>query len=259
MVLGLSGVERVPLGVDVLDFALPRGVLRNSFIILAGPGGTGKSVFNIFISLSFMKRGEPVLYVTLDDDPATTYASFKSFNIDLKPYVEKKLFGFIDAFSFRLGPFKKAYDGVVKEVNPKETSKFIYVLLEALGEMGMDGKGLLIIDSLNEIFFHLELNSAIEFIKTLRALVSKGKSVLTLATFHTTTESFMEIIKSIGHLIDGLIELSTVEQPALTALPLPLWQLIVRKMKGAPHSTSWIFYTIAEDGVKPVVLRQTGK
>lgn len=249
-------VARISLGVDVLDFALPKGVLRNSFIILAGSGGSGKSVFNIFLSISFLKRGEPVIYVSLDDDPATVITSFKTFNFNLKPYMEKKLFGIVDAFSFRLGTLKKVYEGVVREVDPRNSSKFIYALIESLDYMGMDSKGLLILDSLNEIFFHLELNRAIELIKTIRALVSKAKNVLTIATFHTTTESLTEIVKSIEHLIDGLIELKTVEQPPLTTAPLPLWQLIIRKMKGAPHSTSWVLYTITEDGIKPVVLKQ---
>lgn len=235
-------------GIDVLDAALPRGVPRNSFIILCGDGGTGKSVFLVNIAYTFLKRGEQVIYVALDDGPHSIAALFKTFRIDIDKYISERLFGIIDAFSFRLGPLKKPHPSVIREVNPKNLDQLVHTINDVIDEWKLVNKGLLIIDSLNEIFFQTEMASAFEFVKTIRAIAAKARNILTISSLHTPTQTYQEIAKTLEYMVDGFIELRY--EPRLMEIGIPLKQYIIRKMRGVPHHASWVPYVIAEDGIK---------
>ena len=57
--------ERVPTGVQRLDFILKGGLLRTASYVLLGPPGTGKTVLGNQICFNHVKDGGRALYVTL--------------------------------------------------------------------------------------------------------------------------------------------------------------------------------------------------
>ncbi len=188
--------------------------------------------------------------MALDDDPYSITSLFMTFRIDINSYIKKRLFNVIDAFSFRLGSFKRSHPAVVREVNPKDLDQLIYAVSGIIEEMDLFNKGLLVIDSLNEIFFHIEMAPAFEFVKTVRAIAAKARNILTIATLHTPTQAYQEIAKTLEYMVDGFIELRY--EPTLIELGIPLKQYIIRKMRGVPHHAAWVPYVIAENGIKVV-------
>lgn len=244
------------LDVDILLYVLPEGVKRNSLIIVAGEGGAGKSALLANIAKSVIKNNEPLLYLGLDDDPATIVDQLSSFNVDIEKVFNEGRFGIIDGFSYLIkGKKGKSHPMVLDEVNPSDLDSLVYSLLKHVDSFNMRGRGMVMIDSLNEIMITLDPTRIIEFVKTIRANVAKHRSVTTIATLHTSTEDFLSYLLSIEHLVDGIIEMQTLKDKNLGELQIPLRQMLVRKMKGVPHRAVWTLFTIDKEGVKPVVIK----
>ncbi len=239
-------------GIDPLDLGLPEGVPRSSTIVLAGPGGTGKSVITTHIARNFMERGERVIYLTLDDSPKAVLEMFDSFGWRHERYVGSGKLLIIDGFSFRLKGLRRwgSLPGVVREVSMEDLSRVLYVVNEVLEKYGIENEGVLIIDSLNELMFRFDLTQILDFVRTLRATVSKGRGVIALITLHTSTSTLRELAAHLEYLVDGIIV--TRIEPELQGIGIPLKQLMVKKMRGAPTNPLWIPYVVSSEGIKGV-------
>ncbi|MCD6084550.1 MAG: hypothetical protein J7J20_03305 [Desulfurococcales archaeon] len=229
---------------------MPEGIMRSSTIIISGPAGTGKSVILTHVAHSFLSRGEEVVYVTFDDSPEALLELFRSFKWDPVKYVDQGLLKIVDGFSFRLGSLRKPIKGVVKEVRPEDPSRTLYTINELLEEHKIENRGCVIIDSLNELMFKLDITQVLEFVKSVRAIVSKGRAIATFFTLHTTTDALMELRAHLEYLVDGLIE--TRIEPNLQEMGIPLKQLMVKKMRGVPTNPLWMPYVIISEGIRLV-------
>jgi circadian clock protein KaiC len=61
--------ERVSTGIQRLDAMVDGGVWRGSTTLLAGPTGAGKTTIGLQFALEGIRRGEPALYVHLEENP----------------------------------------------------------------------------------------------------------------------------------------------------------------------------------------------
>ena len=145
---------------------------------------------------------------------------------------------------------KKSVEGVVKEVRPDDPDKVLYAINEVLESKGYEGRGCVIIDSLNELMFKLDVTQVLEFVKSVRAIISKGRGATVFLTLHTTTDALAELRAHLEYLVDGVIE-TRIEQN-LQEIGIPLKQLMVKKMRGVPTNPLWIPYVIVSDGIKLV-------
>jgi KaiC/GvpD/RAD55 family RecA-like ATPase len=253
--MGLSKNNLI-LEVDILLYVLPEGIKRNSLVIIAGEGGSGKSALLANIAKSVVKNNEPLLYLALDDDPATIVDQLISFNVDVEKAFNEGRFGIIDGFSYLIkGKKGRSHPMVLDEVNPGDLDNLVYSILKHVDYFNMRGRGMVMIDSLNEIMITLDPTRIIEFVKTIRANIAKHRGVTTIATLHTSTEDFLSYLLNIEHLVDGIIEMQTLKDKNLGELQIPLRQMLVRKMKGVTHRAVWTLFTIDKEGVKPVVIK----
>uniref|UniRef100_A0A7C2ZUQ6 KaiC-like domain-containing protein n=1 Tax=Ignisphaera aggregans TaxID=334771 RepID=A0A7C2ZUQ6_9CREN len=118
--------ENIRLGLEILDEALPDGVPRSSLLVLAGPGGTGKTFLALIITKRFLLNSEPVIYVTLDDDPASIISRMNRLDVDVYSYIRNKQLMIIDGFSFRIRDKKgKTHFSVVEEVDPQNPEQIL--------------------------------------------------------------------------------------------------------------------------------------
>ncbi len=242
--------DRTHTGVEVLDSAVPNGIPRNTMIVLHGEGGTGKSVFLASIAYNRLLVGEPVLFVTLDDDPVSLLQLFESFGWKLDEYIAKNLFRVIDCFSYRVKTPGSPPNYVFRVVNPREPNDLVEALSAAMNEMGMNSKGAIFIDSLNELLSQSEITSALETVKMIRAVAPKTRRVSVYATLHTGIESLQEILFTLEYTVDGIIEFRY--DPTLAQLGMPIKQLQVRKLRGTRHAAVSIPYSINSHGIRPV-------
>ena len=93
--LGLSHSvtsERISSGVPELDKMLgEKGYFRGSSILTSGTAGTGKSSLAAHFAEAACKRGEKVLYFSLEESPAQVVRNMNSIGISLDPWVKKGL------------------------------------------------------------------------------------------------------------------------------------------------------------------------
>ncbi len=236
-------------GIDPLSIALPSGIPYGSLTLLLGPGGVGKSVMLANLSWNFLREPKnAVVYVTFDDSPDALLALYNYFGWDVSRYVSEGRFKIIDCFSFRLGPFKKAVSGVVRELEVKDLNSLVYAVSDASSPTR--GSTMVLIDSLNELILKFEVSQFLDFIKSFRAVVGKGLGNIVIATIHTTTETFQEIVNYLEYLVDGVIEARI--NPSLMEYGVPVKELLVRKMRGVPTNPVWVPYVISDKGVAAV-------
>jgi circadian clock protein KaiC len=74
--------ERVSTGVDGLDEMLGGGVWRGTTTLLAGPTGSGKTTTGLQFVLEGVRRGEPGLYVHLEENPTQLAHLVRGFGVN---------------------------------------------------------------------------------------------------------------------------------------------------------------------------------
>jgi circadian clock protein KaiC len=74
--------ERVSTGVTGLDTMLEGGFWRGSTTLLAGPTGAGKTTVGLQFILDGARRGEPGLYVHLEENPTQLAHLIRGFGMD---------------------------------------------------------------------------------------------------------------------------------------------------------------------------------
>ena len=87
----LEGASRLGSGIPGLDALLSGGFLRRSATLLSGSAGVGKSTFGMQFLVEGAKRGEPGLYVTLEEGPDQLLASADALGVRLRAAVKKGL------------------------------------------------------------------------------------------------------------------------------------------------------------------------
>jgi len=239
---------------DLFKYIIPHGVPRNSFVVLTGEGGSGKSVILAHLVKDFLVSGEPVIYVALDDDPQTVLNQLSSFGVDVEGFCGKKLLTIVDGFSY-LAKAKKPSSCVEEEVNPENPDTITSSIGKLIEKYNIANKGLIVVDSLNEIMVLLDPTRFVKFVKVLRASFAKTQGVLTVASLHTSTQNFKEYLLTIEHLVDGILETSSIPVELAQQIPIFVRQISVRKMKGTDTKQGWVLYGIDREGLKPVVLR----
>jgi len=90
--------DRISTGITELDTMLGgMGYFRGSSILISGTAGTGKSSMAAHFSEAACKRGERVLYSSLEESPAQIIRNMKSIGIDLESMVSRGLLKFLAA------------------------------------------------------------------------------------------------------------------------------------------------------------------
>lgn len=236
-------------GIPPLDYALPEGFPKGATVVFSGEPGSGKTVMVSHIAWNVLRIGGSVIYVNLDDSPDAILELFESFSWDVKEYIGRGLFGIIDCFTFRLGSLRGRYEGVIEYEDLGDMDALIHDMYSSVRRATGNIK-LVVIDSLNELMFRLEMIQVLEVVKKIRALISKGLGATVVMTLHINTESLRELAAHLEYLVDGSV--ITRIEPSMREMGIPLKQLMVRKMRGLPTNSFWIPYVITNQGITPV-------
>ncbi|MEM4487177.1 MAG: ATPase domain-containing protein, partial [Desulfurococcaceae archaeon] len=238
---------------DLFKYILPSGIPRNSLVVLTGEGGSGKSVILAHIVKDAILNNETVVYVALDDDPQTVVNQLSSFGLNAVELCSKKQLIILDSYSY-LSRTKRPHQCVEEEISPDNPDGIITSLNKVVEKYKINESGLIALDSLNEVMILLDPTRFVLFIKSLRANFAKARSILTIATLHTSTEGFKEYLLTIEHLVDGILETASLPGEIAQQVPIFIRQISVRKIKGSQGRQGWILYGIDSEGLKPVVI-----
>lgn len=81
-------IERVPTGIAGFDQLIEGGLPKNSTVLLVGPCGAGKSVFGMHFLVEGAKKGEPGLFVSLEETQEANLAAWRQFGWNLSELIE---------------------------------------------------------------------------------------------------------------------------------------------------------------------------
>ena len=232
LTLGINQVPKGRIGVELLDKLLPDGLPAICTVVfLSDPGAGEENVLSRLVA-EHLQAEKSVLYVTLDNFPPNIRQNV-SANL-VKQEVDWSNLLFVDCYSKTVGvESEEPYS-----VNPEELSAISVAVSEITSKNPIS---LLIVNSFNTLIRKRGGHSAIEFLRVLVARTRTGRclSILTMnrKAFHPA------IVASAQDVADGVIEFKAEESEEGVA-----HSLRILKMVGTKHSTSWVRYSISDDG-----------
>ncbi|MHC1585299.1 MAG: KaiC domain-containing protein [Candidatus Syntropharchaeia archaeon] len=222
-------MERVPTGVEGLDEMLGGGFPLNHIIVLIGEFGTGKSTFALQYIYEGLNRGEPGIFISLEEDVNDIVSIAEENGWDLKSYLDKKS---LLVFNLSASDIKTSIMRVESEL-PSLIRSF--------------GAKRLVIDSVTllEMLFEHEADQRKHLLNLCRMV--KGSGATSLFTSECDKQNpFHSRFGLIEYIADGVISLRYVRSNSSTDVTLALE---IVKMRRSWHSRKITPYEITERGI----------
>ncbi|MBU7047869.1 MAG: AAA family ATPase [Theionarchaea archaeon] len=231
-------VERIITGIPGLDEIIGGGFPKGTNILVCGGSGTGKTIFCTQFLVEGIKKGEPGIFITLEERTSDLREEMLPLGWDLAEYERNGDLIIIDAASSRINlpsteEFKMGggfdIDSLVLEIHRAATK--------------IDAKRL-IIDSIPAL--ELKINESSEFRKALFRLSSLLLEIgLTSLMTTESTDPYMISRYGIEEFVArGVIVLSLEEEIADLRR-----YLRVRKIRGTLHSLRSVPFEITKNGI----------
>jgi circadian clock protein KaiC len=226
-VLRLSG-DRVSTGIEGFDTLIEGGIQRGDLILLAGPPGSGKTIFaSQYLYHGISKKDERGLYVSFAENREAFLRNMKRLGMDFERYEREGKFRFLDLF-------------LVKE---KDVSSILSAIEEEVDSLKAQR---LVIDSFSA--FALAFTEKIDVrivLHTLFGKIARRSGVTTLLVSEGTgnVESVGDTTE--GFVVDGLVCMNMLSEKGYLGRKL---QII--KMRGTKTSKAQLRYDIRENGIR---------
>jgi len=223
----MSG-ERVKMGIAGLDDMLGGGLIPGSICGIIGTYGTGKTTFSIEFVWEGLKKGENIIYISLEEREERIIGYMEQKGWDVVPYLNKSLFVIkLDPTDFNLA------NNRIKNELPKliDEVKASRVVIDPI--------------SLFEDLFTLDSERRQEMFRFVEGLRDKNCTiVMTSETDKSNVFSSRHAL--IEFLVDTVILLRYVRASDLTDVHLALE---VVKMRMSAHSREIKPYELMQDQV----------
>ncbi len=220
--------ERVNVGISGLDDMLGGGLIPQSICAIIGTYGTGKTTFSLEFIWDGLKKGERVIYISLEEreERIITYMKMKGW--DVTPFLNKALFVIrLDPTDFNLANnrIKNELPNLISEVNASR------VVIDPI--------------SLFEDLFNTDSERRQEMFRFIEGLRDKPCTIM--MTSETDKDNvFSSRHALIEYLADTVILLRFIRPSDLTDVHLALE---VVKMRMSSHSREIKPYEIQQDQV----------
>ncbi|MFQ6126523.1 MAG: RAD55 family ATPase [Candidatus Heimdallarchaeota archaeon] len=247
-------------GVSILDVLLPHGIPRNSFVMLGGEAGTGKSAIVTELAYRTLKeKEEPVIYVIDENSPLSLYHRFLGMGWDIEPFIETKSIRIIDAFTALVeetafdkdqsqyiqlsdinAKIHKRLDTITTQIrDPSNIELLLDYVYRWLNKLNMINQGIIIFDSLTELYSRVGAR-LFNNLKNIRAIACSIRFVPVWGVAHFGISN--EFPSGFDYLSDGLIDLRF--EKSLMESGILVKQLRVRRMSGVKSYPIWVSFRI---------------
>jgi len=220
--------ERVKVGIVGLDDMLGGGLIPGSITSIIGTFGTGKTTFSLEFVWEGLKRGEKIIYISLEEREERIVSYMRLKGWDVEPYLNKALFVIkLDPTDFNLA------NNRIKNELPR--------LIEEIGATRV------VIDpiSLFEDLFTTDSERRREMYRFVEGLRDKNCTIM-LTSETDRDNAFSSRHGLIEYLSDTVILLRYVRPSDLTDVHLALE---VVKMRMSSHSREIKPYELMQDQV----------
>ncbi|MHC3439657.1 RAD55 family ATPase [Natrialbaceae archaeon A-gly3] len=243
--------KRFETGIDPLDSLVPGGFPADSLLLLSGEEGTRRSEFLTELLWRATERDEPVVVVAYANPPTAVLEDFFRLGWNPLPALEGDRLRIVDCFTPRLedrdsyvaalNDWNRFLDGAVDDAvvevrDPGDVREVESSLEGAIEDLEMVETGLVVIDSLDELSSLVQEGLIHNFLKELRATVSRARYV-PIVTGAAAEESGYPADDE--YVFDGIVDLHVHEKPGQ---PGKLKRLAVRKLTGTSYIPRWVTY-----------------
>ena len=247
-------------GVSILDILMPHGFPRNSFVMISGEAGTGKSaIVSELAYRTLLEKEEPVIYVVDENSPLSLYHRFLGLGWDIEPFIESKSLRIIDGFSGLIEQSAYAKDQTpyirFSEINQEIRERLDTVttrirdpdnidllfdnIYRWMNRLDMTNRGIIIFDSLTELYSRVG-NNLFTNLKNIRALACSLRFVPVWGVAHYGLSPTFP--SGFDYLSDGLIDLRF--EKTLMERGILVKQMRVRSMSGVKSYPIWVSFRI---------------
>ena len=126
-----TSIKRITTGIPGLDELLEGGFIKSSTILVTGGTGTGKTTFCAQFILEGLKKGEPGIYITFEENPKDIKRDSKRYGFDFETYEKSGTFKFIYQNPFEVTEIPSTIEDKIKSINAKR------VVLDPISIIGM--------------------------------------------------------------------------------------------------------------------------
>jgi len=122
---------RVSTGIHGLDELIEGGFVKGATVLVTGGTGTGKTTFCAQFIYDGLKKGEPGLYITMEEDPEDIKEDVRRYGFDFGRFEKEGLFKFLYQNPFEVSDISSTIVNAINALNAKR------VVLDPVSLMGM--------------------------------------------------------------------------------------------------------------------------
>lgn len=244
-------IQRVSTGIPGMDEILNGGFPKRNVVLLSGGPGTGKTIFAQQFLFGGLKKGEPGIYVALEEHPVQVRLNMAQFGWEVRHYEEKREFAIVDAFTAGIGEAAKREKYVVRAVD--DFPSIVDTIRTAVRDTGAERA---VIDSVTTLYITKPAAARGMVMQLKRVLSGLGCTSILVSQVSVTERGFGG--PGVEHAADGIIRLDLDEIAGSLYRSLIVW-----KMRGTSHSMRRHPFEITDKGIvvypeKTLSLRRFG-
>ncbi len=217
-------VPRVRTYVPGLDEILYGGIPERSVVLLSGGPGTGKSILGKQFLYNGLKKGEPGVFVALEEHPVAVRRSFRHFGWDISQYEREGKFAIVDAFTGGVGTAAQREKYIVKQVD--DVYEVSDVLRQAIKDLGAKR---VVVDSVSTLYLTKPSVARATIMTLKRVIAGLGCTAFFVSQVSVGERGFGG--PGVEHAVDGIIRLDLDEVDGKLYRSIIVW-----KMRDTKHS-----------------------
>ena len=231
-------VPRVRTHIPGLDEILYGGIPERNIVLVSGGPGTGKSIMGKQFLYNGLIRGEPGVFVALEEHPVAVRRSFAHFGWDIAKYERDGSFAIVDAFTAGIGSAAQREKYLVKDVD--NVNSLMEVLRQAIRDTNAKR---VVIDSVSTLYLN-KPPMARHIVMLLKRVVSGlGNTALFISQVSAGERGFGG--PGVEHAVDGIIRLDLDEVQGDLYRSIMVWKMRDSKISMVRHPME-----INDDGIK---------